>query len=168
MKCLVLSDSHGNTPLMSRAIALHPDAEVIFFLGDGLSDADALAVYFTDKAWFTVRGNCDFSGFFRNSPVMKTEEVELLDRRIVFTHGDLYDVKFGTDRIKYLAEETRADVVLFGHTHIPYEEYVDGAHPFYLFNPGSLSAPSYSFGILTLTENTVLFSHGSLGCFDNI
>ena len=163
MKCLVLSDSHGNTPLMSRAVAMHPDAEVIFFLGDGLSDADALAVYFTDKAWLTVRGNCDFSGFFKNSPVLKTEEIELMGRRIVYTHGDLYGVKYGLDRIKYLAEEARADVVLFGHTHTPHEEYVSGERPFYLFNPGSLSAPSYSFGIITITEKDILFSHGYLG-----
>ena len=162
MKCLVLSDSHGSASLMSRALALHPDAEVIFFLGDGLSDADALAVYYTDKAWLTVRGNCDFSGFFKNSPVLKTEEIELMGRRIVYTHGDLYDVKFGLDRIKYLAEESGADVVLFGHTHIPHEEYVSGERPFYLFNPGSLSAPSYSFGIITISEGSILFSHGKL------
>jgi putative phosphoesterase len=162
MKCLVLSDSHGGTSLMSRAIALHPDAEVIFFLGDGLSDADSLAVYFTDKAWVCVRGNCDFSGFFRNAPAMKTEEITLMGKRIVLTHGDLYDVKYGLDRLKYLGLETGADIVLFGHTHIPHEEYVPGEHPFYLFNPGSLSAPSYTFGVLTLSENSVLFSHGSL------
>ena len=135
---------------------------MIFFLGDGLSDADALAVYFTDKAWICVRGNCDFSGFFRNAPVMKTEEITLMGKRIVLTHGDLYDVKYGLDRLKYLGLEASADIVLFGHTHTPHEEYVQGEHPFYVFNPGSLSAPAYSFGILTLTENSVLFSHGSL------
>ena len=100
MKILVFSDSHGYSIFMTRAVAKHPDAEIIFFLGDGLSDADALAVYYTDKAWLTVRGNCDFSGFFKNSPVLKTEEIELMGRRIVYTHGDLYDVKFGLDRIK--------------------------------------------------------------------
>ena len=147
---------------MKKAIDSHRDAEVIIFLGDGLSDADALAVYYTDKAWVTVKGNCDFSGMFRCAPVNKTEEIELLGHRIVLTHGDLYDVKYGLDRIEYLALETRADVVLFGHTHIPYESYVSGDHPFYLFNPGSISAPSYTYGIMTLTENTVLLSHGKL------
>jgi len=44
MKCLIFSDSHGNPTYMKRAIAKNPDAEVIFFLGDGISDAESLAV----------------------------------------------------------------------------------------------------------------------------
>ena len=162
MKCLILSDSHGNTSLLSRALSLHPDAEVVFFLGDGLSDADALSVYYTDKAWVAVRGNCDFSGIFKSAPALKTEEIELLGHRIVLTHGDLYDAKYGLDRLKYLALETEADAVLFGHTHVPHEEYVSAEHPFYLFNPGSVSSPSYTYGIMTLTETAILFSHGRL------
>ena len=138
MKCLIISDSHGNTSYMSRALTMHPDAEVVFFLGDGLSDADSLAVYYNDKAWIAVRGNCDFSGFFRNSPALKTEEITLMGKRIVLTHGDIYDVKYGLDRLKYLALEASADIVLFGHTHRPHEEFVSGEHSFYLFNPGSL------------------------------
>ena len=55
MKCLILSDSHGNTSYLSRALSLHPDAEVVFFLGDGLSDADTMAVYYTDMAWVAVQ-----------------------------------------------------------------------------------------------------------------
>ena len=39
-KILVFSDSHGTTHNMRRAIDMHPDAEVIFFLGDGLSDIE--------------------------------------------------------------------------------------------------------------------------------
>jgi predicted phosphodiesterase len=42
MKCLVFSDSHGSSYGMLKALALHPDAEVVFFLGDGLSDADSV------------------------------------------------------------------------------------------------------------------------------
>ncbi len=37
MKCLVFSDSHGNVSYMKKALRLHPDAEVVFFLGDGLA-----------------------------------------------------------------------------------------------------------------------------------
>ena len=40
MKCLVFSDSHRNTRNMREALLRNPDAEVVFFLGDGLSDAD--------------------------------------------------------------------------------------------------------------------------------
>ena len=69
----------------------------------------------------------------------------------------MYQVKYGLENIKSLARERKADIVLFGHTHTEYEEYVSDEHPFYLFNPGSASD---GYGVLTLTENTVLFSCG--------
>ncbi len=162
MKCLVFSDSHGNSSYISKALQKHPDAEVVFFIGDGISDAASIADYDASRMWLAVRGNCDFSHILRNAEVKKTEEITLLGKKIFLTHGDLYDVKYGLDRLKYASEAREADIVLFGHTHIPYEEYVSGEHPYYLFNPGSISSPSYSFGIITLDFGSVLFSHGKL------
>lgn len=161
MKCLVFSDSHGCVGYMREALRMHPDAEVVFFLGDGVSDINHIAAYDIERMWICVRGNCDFTKIFRESELNKTEEITLLGKKILLTHGDLYNVKFGLDRLKYLAIERNADIVLFGHTHIPSEEYVSSEKPFYLFNPGSISSPSYSFGIITLDESGVLFSHGS-------
>ena len=160
MKCLIFSDSHGSPFYMSKALKLHRDAEVVFFLGDGLSDAEELAQFDGERMWIAVRGNCDFKTCFRDRPVMKSEEIVLEGRKIFATHGDLYSVKLGLENIKNLANMREVDIVLFGHTHIPREEYVDGAHPFYLFNPGSISKPNYTYGILTLTQKSVLFSHG--------
>ena len=159
MKCLIFSDSHGAVYKMERALNKHPDAEVVFFLGDGLSDADSLAAFDNRKMWIVVRGNCDFRAFFLGREVSKTEEIILEGKRILATHGDIYDVKWGLEKLKSLARSRKADIVLFGHTHLPHEEYVGGDMPFYLFNPGSLSR---SYGILSLSENTVLFSHGEL------
>ncbi len=96
----------------------------------------------------------------RGAQIKKTEEITLLGKKIFLTHGDLYGVKYGTERLGYAAEERGADIVLFGHTHIPHEEYISAQKPYYLFNPGSISSPSYSYGIITLTESTVLLSHG--------
>lgn len=159
MKCLIFSDSHGSLTCMRRALNKHPDAEVVFFLGDGLSDADSLASFDEKRMWIAVRGNCDFRSFFQGREVSKTEQIVLEQKSIVACHGDVYDVKWGLDKLKSLALSRKADIVLFGHTHVPYEEYVDAENPFYLFNPGSASQ---SYGILTLSENTVLFSHGRL------
>lgn len=160
MRCLIFSDSHGSPFYMSKALELHRDAEVVFFLGDGLSDADALASFDKSRTWIAVRGNCDFSSLFCGREVMKTEEIILEGHRIVATHGDMYGVKAGLENIKSLANSRKADIMLFGHTHMPHEEYVVGERPFYLFNPGSISRPTYSFGILTIAEKSVLFSHG--------
>ena len=160
MKCLIFSDSHGNTYNMQKAIRSHPDAEVVFFLGDGLSDADTVASYVKGQMWIAVRGNCDFRSLFLDREAEKTSEITLEGKRIVLTHGDLYGVKYGLDKLKSLAHSRKADIVLFGHTHIPHEDYVgDEDGRFYLFNPGSLSS---SYGILTLSGDTVLFSHARL------
>lgn len=158
MKCLVFSDSHGSTVYMQKAIGLHPDADIIFFLGDGISDAALLAEYDRSHTWICVRGNCDFSSFFLGQSLSKTEEITVEGKKIVATHGDMYSVKYGYENIKSLAKSRKADIVLFGHTHIPHEEYTDEG--VYLFNPGSISSPSFSFGILTVKEGSVLFSHG--------
>ena len=109
--------------------------------------------------WIAVRGNCDFRCLFCDGEAQKTEEIFLEGRKIIATHGDLYQVKYGLENIKSLAQSRKADIVLFGHTHLAYEEYAGGENPFYLFNPGSASQ---SYGILTLSENAVLFSHGKI------
>ena len=160
MKCLVFSDSHGESFYFKKALSLHPDAEVVFFLGDGLSDADIIAENEKGRMWIAVRGNCDFRNFFLGREVEKSEEIEILGRKIALTHGDLYGVKGGTAGIEAFAEAGKADIVLFGHTHAPMNQYISSERPFYLFNPGSLHDYPHSYGILTLTDNSVLFSHG--------
>ena len=160
MKCLIFSDSHGNGYSIRKILAKHPDAEVVFFLGDGLSDIEELAYYDRERTWICVRGNCDMRPLFRGAPIEKVEEITLLNKKIVATHGDLYNAKWGTDGLLYLAESRGADIVLFGHTHCAYEEYVNEKRPVYLFNPGAMCSPDFSYGILTL-GNGVLFSHGT-------
>ncbi len=165
MKCLVFSDSHGSILGMKRAINMHPDAEVIFFLGDGLSDLESL-IYDRSRAYIAVRGNCDSHGILGDVMVKKTDSITLLGHRIFLTHGDLYGVKYGLDGIRGLAVDHNADIVLFGHTHQPLEKYIpteDGGY--YLFNPGSIGGgfgTKSSFGVINLTEQGILLSHGFL------
>ena len=174
MKCLVFSDSHGRSFYMEKALSLHPDTEVVFFLGDGIRDISSLADKHPDKAFIAVRGNCDFSGLLRGGEVGKVEGITLMEKRIFLTHGDLYGVKYGTSGIEAFAEGRRADIVLFGHTHTPLIKYVSAEEkyknegedfitppPYYLFNPGSIGEGSEkSYGVMTLTEGGVLLSHG--------
>lgn len=165
MKCLCFSDSHGSPLNIRRALNMHPDAEIVFFLGDGLDD---LEPFISDKrrAFLAVRGNCDRSSFLGDVMVKKTDKITIDNRRIVFTHGDLYGAKYGIDGLVELAADSGADLLLFGHTHQPYERYIptDGGG-YYLFNPGSIgggfgSRPTY--GVINITESGILLSHGTL------
>ena len=162
MKCLCFSDSHGYTYYMKQALLRHPDAEVVFFLGDGTSDAETLFLSDRERQWICVRGNCDFRSYVGTREIEALERITLMGKRIVLTHGDLYGAKYGPDGLLRLAEKESADIVLFGHTHAPFEKYFNTSHGgVYLFNPGSIGA-SYapSYGVITLTDGGVLFSHG--------
>ena len=166
MKCLIFSDSHGNDGAMAEAIRRNRDAEIVFFLGDGIRDAESCFLSDVGRTWFFVLGNCDFKTDVNGDAVRKTEELILFGKKIVFTHGDLYGVKYSDSGLRTLAESRGADIVLYGHTHKPAEDFVsvDGRGVWF-FNPGSLEksySSSESFGVLTIDEKTTLFSHGTL------
>ena len=149
---------------MRAALAMHPDADAVFFLGDGLSDIDDVRLDFPSVAFFAVKGNCDFRSYALDSWVEKTEEIVLLGKKIVYTHGDLFDAKYGTRELETLAEKRNADIILFGHTHTPFCSYYSkDSGGYYLFNPGSASAGGASFGLITIEmDKEPLFSHGSI------
>lgn len=165
MKILCFSDSHGDDRTICFALRHHPDAELIIHLGDGLSEIERYATADPRRKWLYVRGNCDRSTVLLPDMPKKTDSINILGYKIVFTHGDLYGVKYGYEGITELASSSGADICLFGHTHIPYEKYVQlpSGKSTYLFNPGSAGADyftSASFGVITLTEGGVLLSHG--------
>lgn len=158
MKCIVFSDSHGELSAMRRALSRHKDADAVFFLGDGLRDAFALCETEKNFTWFFVKGNCDFLSKLGDFEIPKTDSVILAGKKIVFTHGDLYGVKYGNGGLVRLAEESSADIVLYGHTHRATEDYLTvRERGVYLLNPGSVGQNS-SFGILDIDENGTLFS----------
>ena len=162
MKILILSDAHGETRKIERAIALHPDAELVLYLGDG--SHGACRVFSTlppTTAAVAVHGNCDgpFSGGLRDEELLDIE-----GHRILFCHGHRYGVKGGLGGLIAAAKRRGADIALFGHTHEPYEEYLP-EYGLWLFNPGALSSPAHgepTYGLLTLSPGGLLFSHGEL------
>lgn len=168
MEFLCLSDSHGRAKNIIEAFARQikrPDG--IIFLGDGLRDLSYCD--FLDVPVYSVRGNCDSMLY----PIeLRSTEERILDfygKKIMLTHGHKYDVKSGLSRLVYAAAEKNVDVVIFGHTHIPMEEYIDSEDsdilnkPLYLMNPGSIGGFDGDFGVLTVTEKgDILLSHGKL------
>lgn len=154
---LVLSDSHGNAEALGEALR-RPGVDAVIFLGDGLTEAEYFAEGDTARAWMAVKGNGDFREEFLGVPIKKTEAITLGNKKIVFTHGDKYGVKYGTQFLYNLALDTGADIVLYGHTHFYDEEYRDGV---YIFNPGTVGGMGgrpKTAGILTIDGEDVLFS----------
>ncbi|MBQ9760235.1 MAG: YfcE family phosphodiesterase [Clostridia bacterium] len=170
MEILIFSDSHGRVEGMRRAIALQPrKPDLIVHLGDGAGDLEYL--HTRGIPVLSVRGNCDW---FTVATSIPEEQVwEELGHKIVILHGHRYGAKSGVGGMLSHAASIGADIVLYGHTHIPSEtcvpagEVVGGVtleRPIYLFNPGSIGrneqGEGLSFGTLSLTDRHVLFSHG--------
>ena len=133
MRILVMSDCHGALRNAERAIEAHPDIKKVFYLGDGADEAAGLQAFYGDRTFYIVSGNCDPFSSFQNFG-----ETVIEGKRIFYTPGHRYSVKYGTDTLYETARNRGVDLALYGHTHIAKEEYRDGI---YLVNPGALSHP---------------------------
>lgn len=153
MRIIVMSDSHGSASRVRHIFEGEPGAELYLHLGDGAADFVKAGWLFPSTARMGVLGNCDFS---RDLDLPKTGLVELGGKRIFFTHGDLYRVKYGLDELEDAAREKGADIALFGHTHTACQEYRDGL---WLLNPGSALDSSHTpagYLALDITEAGVV------------
>lgn len=175
-KILVFSDSHEETKYMNEALGLNSDADMIVHLGDGASDLTKSLPGNYEKPLVLIEGNGEYYGWLRVDRrylPKRTEMIEFEGKRIFMTHGHLYDVKFGLDRIAARAYADGADIVLFGHTHIPTCKYLPAGtelelvgkteRPLLLFNPGSIGKGfKHTFGLLTFSGGDILPSHGEI------
>ena len=95
-----------------------------------------------------VPGNCDFGRF------EALERVLILDdHRVLIAHGHTLGVKTGLLRAQYRALEMNADILLFGHTHVP---LVDAASRPMMMNPGSIGDPRRpTYGVLEFRDGQI-------------
>ncbi len=152
MRILIFSDSHGDARKLREALLRHPDITTILHLGDGNRECESIADAFSDHTFYAVAGNCDFAC---NAPGARLEIFG--GKKVFMSHGHLYGVKGGYYTYACAARERGVDIALFGHTHVPFEDYADGL---YLFNPGSLKDGNY--GILDISAAGIMLRHMKL------
>lgn len=129
MKIVVLSDTHGDANLIEQVYEQELDADAFFHCGDSeLAYDDA---HFHNM--YRVKGNCDFDRNFVDDLLVPVGE-----RSIFMTHGHLYNIKMTLTPLDYKAQETGADIVLFGHSHLLGAEQIGDT---LFLNPGSLLLP---------------------------
>lgn len=151
MKILVLSDSHAALSFMRRCIdAAQPD--VVIHLGDHYDDGTAMAEEYPQIRFYQVPGNCDAHRCFIPDPETRLETLGGV--RILMTHGHRYHVKQTLIRLLADARASRADAVLFGHTHSAYcQREEDGL---WVLNPGSCGYFGGSAGLLEVRAGQIL------------
>lgn len=151
MRIVVISDSHRNTSVIDKILSAQPQAECVFFLGDNTIDIEDFEFIYPNIKFFIVSGNCDFHSFHQ------TVGMEIINhKKILYTHGHTFDVKYTTEHLLKTAKNSGCEIVLYGHTHISKIVYEDGV---YLVNPGSCSRaregrPSYA--VIDITENGIM------------
>lgn len=148
MRFLVFSDSHGNSYEIRQALFDHPEADRILFLGDGERDFNNMDTEINSRPLTMVRGNCDFASLLPGFEI-----IDIMSHRIYMTHGYAEGVKYGNEMLFEKAEGFSADIILFGHTHEQYIDYIDGIN---IMNPGSINDGEY--GLIDILPGGVVMS----------
>jgi hypothetical protein len=149
MKIGIVSDTHNMKPSIDKAIPYLKNCDLIIHAGDKFADSKYIHNE-TKVDIIAVKGNCDFEDV--------EEEIlfEVEEKTILLCHGDKYAVKYGIDKLEEVAKKNNADIVIFGHTHIPLQIKKDDI---LYINPGSTSIPRQvdykSFVIMDINDNKI-------------
>lgn len=152
MKLVILSDTHmpkKGKRLPHRLIKELKGANLIIHAGDwnSMEVYDMLSKYAPVKG---VHGNTDNEDITANFPAKNIVTIKNFRIGLVHGHGD----KKTTEKRAWEAfDEESLDVIIFGHSHIPFLRYFKKV---LLINPGSLTdkrtQPYYSFAVMNIED----------------
>lgn len=130
MKILAVSDSHGKKDILNELASRYAN-KVDHFVHCGDSELSS-----SDLIWgimTTVMGNCDY-----DYQLPDEYRFQAGDRTVLVVHGHLHSVRGSVAGLKQAAQQAKATLVFYGHTHIAKAEQEDGI---VFINPGSISQP---------------------------
>ncbi len=128
-KIVILSDTHGNKKAIMNIAEIMAESDFVIHLGDHYGDMDVFEPMLGSKL-YRVHGNCDFGA-------LKEIVLEIEGRKLFITHGDLYGVRYGTEKIVEKAKSEGCDTVLYGHTHQFEQKEESGIT---VINPGCMTS----------------------------
>ncbi len=139
MKILCLGDSHLDNETLDKITKKYPSMDLYIHCGD--SDMESSNPLL--KGYHVVKGNHDFSDF---SDIL---HIKAGKSNILVTHGHLFNIYDGYDRILKYMNEHNLDICFHGHTHVPAITNIDDK---LIVNPGStmINRGSYGYGTYTI------------------
>lgn len=148
MKIGVLSDTHKKLDLAIAAIEEMGAIDLLVHAGDHYRDAIKLMKHF-GVSGVAVAGNCDLADGGASEEIL-----DLAGKKVLVLHGHRQGVKGGLQNLWYYALQRDVEMVIFGHSHIPVCQMVEGIT---MFNPGSLAEPrdvvsGATYGIITIDQ----------------
>jgi putative phosphoesterase len=148
VRYLIVSDSHGNEDVLHEIIDNMAEIDAIIHLGDHIEDITKWKKDISVPV-YAICGNCD-------SPSSGEMEMIIEDhgQRILLTHGHHHGVKDDLYRLFHHAKAMEVEAVLYGHTHMPLTECVEGI---WIHNPGSVALPKggshRQYTVMTVDKN---------------
>lgn len=141
---LVCSDIHGNLENLRYALkeATLDPIEGVIIAGDtevSVDEIRSIVKEFVDCKLYMVRGNCDYT-----APGITDMITFELPGNItcMLTHGHRYHVKEDLFTLGTVAQNLKANLVVYGHTH-EFEDTNMGR--IRIVNPGALNGGRYSY-----------------------
>ena len=132
MKVLIVSDTHGRNHNYLRTLEQVSPIDLLIHLGD-FDGGEEYIMSVTPCSTEMVSGNNDF---FNGLP--KDKIIHIGKYTVMLTHGHRYGVYYNTNELRDAALKHNADIVMFGHTHVP---LIDLSQNVWTINPGSLALP---------------------------
>ncbi|MCK4912893.1 MAG: metallophosphoesterase [Candidatus Omnitrophica bacterium] len=157
MRILVLSDTHIPVTASKLPNIIEKEAkscDCCIHAGDYI----IYPVYEVLSQWTKIHGvygNMDEDTIKNNLP--EEQIIQLEDINLALTHGGGHPKKI-LEHInkKFICEAQNIDIFVFGHSHMPFDEKIDGK---IYFNPGSptdtMFAPYRSYGILEINGKEI-------------
>jgi len=155
-RILVVSDNHFQAQPLTDILNRHGDVDYFVHCGDSQWQVDEQLL----SGFIAVRGNNDFARF----PLEEVVSIEGYNVLVVhghmqdvFNYGDHPNVR-GTEQLVTYAQTLAADVIFYGHTHVP-ESHTD--RDVFILNPGSINFPrglnfhTPTYAIVTLEDETI-------------
>lgn len=146
----VTGDTHRCTWCINDAVKKLSDCDIIIHLGDNVEDVNEISKYYKGTI-INVRGNCDYS------QSVPCDKIEVIDgKKFFITHGHRYDIKYDLSRLKSNAIKYKADIVLYGHTHVSCINFENGI---WFLNPGSPALPRDGFksvGVIEINNGKII------------
>ena len=124
MEIVVTSDTHRSRSFIEKLTSLYPNSDLYLHAGDSELEEVELVPF------RTVRGNCDWN------ITRRFLKINIKGVGIYVFHGDHFYLD--DDLLVNLAKENDCNIIIYGHTHIPYYNYKNGVH---ILNPGSIMYP---------------------------
>ena len=132
MRILVISDSHGRNDDVAGVVDQVGHIDMLIHCGDVERGEDYIRSL-VECPVYMVGGNSDY-----NLDLPRQLELTIGNYRVFVIHGHMSWVNRGVDYLRQIAVENHYDIVMFGHTHVPFLQKEDDLT---ILNPGSLSYP---------------------------